>query len=147
MKLRAISIAVLLFCSMFGTSLKTYALSFEHSPTLQTSNQWLIKTEQVKRNQPQGINHQMDTAYNLTVKSIGKDAKNVRIEGFWNQSNSTTKHELFTTEELKLFKDGEPFLLMDFLLPKKAKKLEITVTWTEEERFQKLKETFIFGDE
>ncbi|HWO98441.1 MAG TPA: hypothetical protein VNM45_19335 [Bacillus sp. (in: firmicutes)] len=137
---------------VFSTTLKTDALTFEQLPVTQTSKQWSIELGQGKGNNSQSINSQstkpqqgVSNNYSIAVKSIGKDVKNVRIEVFRDEPNSTTKYELFTAENLELLKDGEPFLFSNFPLSENAKKLEITITWTEGSA-RKLKETFVFAN-
>jgi len=148
-KMNKLCTALLFLCVInLGQSYQAYALTFDHLPKSQSSNQWSVQVGKAKQDKdsikPQ--NGVFDT-YSFNVSNIGHDVDFVKVQAFRDEPNSKTKFALFSENNptsVMIEKKGQEFNFSNFPLSIKAKELEIVVTWKEEGSDRELKESFLF---
>lgn len=140
-----LSFSILFLC----TPLNTFALTLEKLPVSNSSQQWTVEIGEAEKQSGnvQG-NRNEYKEYSLDIKNIGEETIELeRIEVYRNESNSNTKYELLTADEVDL-KTVKTFHHENLPVSLNANRLEVIITWSKKDEqvksARKYQETFVF---
>ncbi|WP_235815167.1 hypothetical protein [Neobacillus vireti] len=85
-----------LFFLYVGPSLHAHALTFDHLPTKQTSDQWSVQVGKAMESENSVISEKGKFhTYSLKVDNLGDEIASVKINMYRNEPDSKTKYSLF----------------------------------------------------
>jgi hypothetical protein len=118
------------------------ALTFKDLPIKQTSSQWEVTIDKEQYNGPK--DQKKFQTYSFTVRNLGKDVSDVKIQAFRDIPDSQTRYALFSAPALTSFSKDKSFTQENFMISNNATSLEIELNWTKNGR--PVKETFVFAN-
>lgn len=130
-------VKTLLFLGLAST------LSPLNVPSIDASNQWLVKIDEPKARVE--INKLLPPyhMYSLLVENKGDFASNVTVDVYRSAANTKTKWNLMTIQNASLNQKGENFQHLNFPVLDSASEVEVNISWDDATN-RRLKESFTF---